>query len=57
MGSERKSSFISDEVKKMTAYHEVGFSLIYDSHSRILMTHLGWACTSSSLYRRRYAVA
>lgn len=24
MGAERKTSFISEEVKKMTAYHEVG---------------------------------
>ncbi len=24
MGAERKTSFISEEIKKMTAYHEVG---------------------------------
>ena len=24
MGAERKTSFVSEEVKKMTAYHEVG---------------------------------
>lgn len=24
MGAERKTTFISEEVKKMTAYHEVG---------------------------------
>ena len=25
MGAERKTTFISEEVKKMTAYHEVGW--------------------------------
>lgn len=32
MGAERKSAFISDHVKKMTAYHEVRWSLITFSH-------------------------
>lgn len=26
MGSERKTAYISDEVKRMTAYHEVNYA-------------------------------
>lgn len=58
MGAERKTSFISEEVKKMTAYHEVCLPSSTSLVHKVLITVLsGWSCSCSALHRRRHAAA
>ena len=55
MGSERKSAYIDDKNKLMTAYHEVGFLdpmilLLFDFVGDRVVTH--WrCCTLTARYR------
>ena len=52
MGSERKTAYISDEVKRMTAYHEVIYAYILMSWGSHFSFRVGmplWRSTQTAL--------
>ena len=57
MGSERKSAYIDEKNKLMTAYHEVCDSLLVVLVEEMteIAPELGWTCTGGFVYRRSNA--
>lgn len=40
MGSERRTAYISEDVKKMTAYHEAGVTFRFHCSCGLIIMHL-----------------
>ncbi len=51
MGAERKSSYIDEKVKRMTAYHEVEIHLsVLDLQASCSRFTPGWTCTGGTIH-------